>query len=67
MTKFDVLVEKMEQARFEKRNEEINRRLAVSLHTRTREEVVAQMLGELTVFVGSGVILSNAKSPEMLA
>ena len=70
ITKFDTAVEKMENARFERRNEEINRRLMASLKSRTREEVVSQMLGELTIVVGSGAVLSTAKTltkqPQML-
>ena len=71
MTRFEILLENMEKARLEKRNGEINRRLAESLQNRTKEEVVAQMLGELTIVVGSGTVLSTtkrwAKRPQMLA
>lgn len=71
MTRFEILLENMEKARLEKRNGEINRRLAESLRNRTKEEVVAQMLGELTIVVGSGTVLPTAKRwakrPQMLA
>ena len=71
MTKFEILIEKMEKNRSERRNEEINRLLAEGLRTRTREEVIAQMMGELTIVVGSGAVLATAKTlakqPEMLA
>lgn len=68
-TKFDEYVERLAEERRKRRNEEINRALAIGLATRTREQVIAQMLGELTFIVGTGTVLTaneGVKSAEML-
>lgn len=54
MTKFDVYVENLITAREEKRDTELNARLEKSLLAKTREEVVAELLGGLTVILGVG-------------
>ncbi len=54
MTKFDVYAENLATKRAERRNEEINRRLAISLTTKTHEEVVAELFSSLTVILGVG-------------
>ena len=68
-TKFDEYVERLAEERRKRQNEEINRALAIGLATRTREQVIAQMLGELTFIVGTGTVLTaneGAKSAEMV-
>ena len=70
MTKFDVYAEKVRALREKRRNEEWNLQLAIGLQTRTREEVVQELMGELTFIVGSHDILyavQGAKSLELLA
>lgn len=70
MTKFDVYAEKVRALREKRRNEEWNLQLAIGLQTRTREEVVQELMGELTFIVGSRDILydvQGAKSLELLA
>ena len=60
MTKFDEYVERREEERNRARNAKINRVLLKSLKTRTREEVVANMLGELIFPIGiSNVLTAN--------
>ena len=54
MTKFDVMEEKLLVKRAERRNEELNRRLAISLSTKTHAEVVAELFSSLTVILGVG-------------
>ena len=54
MTKFDVYVESLGRAREEKRNEEFNACLVKSLLTKTHEEAVAELFGNLTIIVGMG-------------
>ena len=58
-TKFDVFVESLEEKRFLARNEAINRALALSLHTKTREEVVNELFQGLTFIVGAGSLLAE--------
>lgn len=48
MTKFDIYIEEMEQRRQEERNRAINEELLWSLRTRTREEVIADMVSILS-------------------
>lgn len=70
MTKFDVYAEKVRALSEKRRNEELNLQLAIGLQTRTREEVVQELMGELTFIVGSRDILyavQGAKSLELLA
>lgn len=43
MTNFDIQIEAMEQRRHEEQNRAINAELLLSLRTRTREEVIADM------------------------
>ena len=57
MTKFEAYAEKVHALREKRRNEELNLQLAIGLRTRTREEVVAELLGELTVVVGVSDLL----------
>ena len=57
MTKFDEYVERREEERSRARNAEINRVLLESLKTRTKEEVVAKMLGELIFPIGVSNVL----------
>ena len=52
MTKFEVYAEKVHALREKRRNDELNLQLAIGLQTKTREEVVSELLGELTVTVG---------------
>ena len=54
MTKFDVYVENLITAREERRDMELNARLEKSLLAKTREEVVAELFGNLTVILGVG-------------
>ena len=54
MTKFDVYVENLITAREERRDMELNARLEKSLLMKTREEVVAELFGNLTVILGVG-------------
>ena len=54
MTKFDVMEEKLLVKRAERRNEELNRRLAISLSTKTHAEMVAELFSFLTVILGVG-------------
>lgn len=58
MTKFDEYVERREEERSCARNAEINRVLLESLKTRTKEEVVAKMLGELIFPIGVSNVLT---------
>ena len=58
MTKFDEYVERREEERIRARNAEINRVLLESLKTRTKEEVVAKMLGELIFPIGVSNVLT---------
>ena len=58
MTKFDEYVERREEERSRARNAEINRVLLQSLKTRTKEEVVAKMLGELIFPIGVSNVLT---------
>ena len=58
MTKFDEDVERREEERSRARNAEINRVLLESLKTRTKEEVVAKMLGELIFPIGVSNVLT---------
>ena len=58
MTKFDEYVERREEERSRARNAEINRVLLESLKTRTKEEVVAKMLGELIFPIGVSNVLT---------
>lgn len=44
MTKFETQIEQMEQRRQEERNRAINEELLWSLRTRTREEVIEDMV-----------------------
>ena len=70
MTKFDVYAEKVHALREKRRNEEVNLQLAIGLRTRTREEVVQELMGELTFIVGSRDIVcatQGAKRVELLA
>lgn len=57
MTKFEAYAEKVHALREKRRNEELNLQLAIGLRTRTREEVVAELWGELTVVVGVSDLL----------
>ncbi len=57
MTKFEAYAEKVHALREKRRNEELNLQLAIGLRTRTREEVVAELLGGLTVVVGVSDLL----------
>ncbi len=58
-TKFDVFVEGLEERRFQAKNEEINRALALSLRTKTREEVVNELFCSLTFVIGTGTVLAK--------
>ena len=58
MTKFDEYVERREEERSRARNAEINRVLLESLKTRTKEEVVAKMFGELIFPIGVSNVLT---------
>lgn len=57
-TRFDEYVERREEERTRARNAEINRLLLEGLTTRTKEEVIARMLGELTFPIGTATILT---------
>jgi hypothetical protein len=50
MTKFDVYVEKMEQERYEEKILSLNEQLSISVATRAREEIMAELDGMLCVF-----------------
>ena len=65
-TKFDVFVESLEEKRFLARNEAINRALALSLHTKTREEVVSELFQGLTFIVGTGSLLAEEKGKTLV-
>ena len=52
MTKFDGYIERMEQRRKQRREDELNFELLTSLQTRTKEEVVADMIKGLTFIAG---------------
>ena len=70
MTKFDVYAEKVRALREKRKNEEVNLQLAIGLRTRTREEVVQELMGELTFVVGSCDIVcatQGTKRVELLA
>lgn len=70
MTKFEAYAERVHALREKRRNEELNLQLALGLQTRTREEVVQELMGELTFIVGSSDVLCAAqgvKSLELLA
>ncbi len=70
MTKFEAYAEKVHALRERRRNDELNLQLAIGLQTKTREEVVAELLGELTVVVGvSDLLCARSKSAcrELLA
>ena len=70
MTKFEAYAEKVHALREKRRNEELNLQLAIGLRTKTREEAVAELLGELTVVVGVSDLLctvSKSGCRELLA
>ena len=52
MTKFDGYIERMEQRRKQRREEAFDFELLTSLQTRTREEVIADMVKGLTFIAG---------------
>ena len=52
MTKFDGYIERIEQRRKQRREDELNFELLTSLQTRTKEEVVADMIKGLTFIAG---------------
>ena len=52
MTKFDIYVENLVQAKEERRNEEWNRRLCIGLEAKTHEEAVEALFSGLTVILG---------------
>ena len=52
MTKFDGYIERMEQRRKAQREEAFDFELLTSLQTRTREQVIADMLAGLTFIAG---------------
>ena len=52
MTKFDGYIERMEQRRKQRREEAFDFELLTSLQTRTREEVLADMIKGLTFIAG---------------
>ena len=52
MTKFDGYIERMEERRKARREEAFNYELLTSLQTRTREEVLADMVKGLTFVAG---------------
>ena len=59
MSRFDEVVEKMEERRVQKKNEEWNAWLVNSLQTRTKEEVMRSLF-ELLVFpIGTKSILAE--------
>ncbi len=57
MTRFESYVERMEERRRARREEELNLELLTSLRTRTREEVIADMLQGLTFIAGVSTVL----------
>ena len=70
MSKFEAYAEKVHALREKRRNEELNLQLAIGLRTKTREEAVAELLGELTVVVGVSDLLctvSKSGCRELLA
>lgn len=59
MTKFDEMVERKEEQRMQRKNEEWNTWLLQSLKTRTKEEVLRSMF-ELLIFpLGAKTILAE--------
>ncbi len=58
MTKFDFYVEKLEQQRREERETAVNAELWGALHTKTKEEVVAELFENLTFIVGISDVLT---------
>ena len=61
MSNFDWKVEKMEEARMERQNEQWNAMLWESLQTRTEKEVVREMIEMLVIPVGSANVLAVAR------
>ena len=61
MSNFDWKVEKMEEMRMERQNEQWNAILLQSLQTRTEKEVVRDLLDMLVIPVGSANILTVAR------
>lgn len=59
MTKFDFYVEKLEIQRREEREALLNAELCRALHTKTKEEVVAELFENLIFFVGSSDVLTT--------
>lgn len=59
MTGFEGYIERMEARRRERREEALNFELLTSLRTRTREEVIADMLGGLTFIAGVSTVLQS--------
>jgi len=58
MSNFDWKVEKMEEARMERQNEQWNAMLWESLQTRTEKEVVRDLIEMLVIPVGSANVLA---------
>ena len=52
MTRFDGYIERMEERRKAQREETLDFELLTSLQTRTKEQVIADILGGLTFIVG---------------
>ena len=65
-TKFDVFVEGLEEKRFLMRNEAINRELASSLRTKTREQVVYELFQGLTFIVGTKSLYTNEREKTLV-
>ena len=58
MTKFDGYIERMEEKRRARREEALNFELLTSLQTRTKEEVIAEMMNGLTFIAGVSTVFS---------
>lgn len=66
MTKFDEMVERKEEIRAQKKNEEWNAWLLSSLKSRTKEEVLRSMYALLVIPVGSKTILQGNRTAKEL-
>lgn len=64
MTKFEGYIERMEEKRRERREEALNFELLTSLQTRTREEVIAEMMSGLTFIAGVSTVFAAQRGTE---
>ncbi len=66
MTKFDVYADKIAEKRQARLDEGYNAYLAARLRTKTHEEVVAELLGGLTVVLGVGNIFAERREKTLI-